>query len=173
MMKAQGVYLRPEITREDAYSMLQWVANPEVSRYLHEDSFAASAVRQALERVQSPTVTHLFNQNGALFVICTDSHLPIGFLRLARHAQHTEMVLALGEVRQWGKGLGTLAIRLGLHHAFFQWRTGKVIARIHPENIRSIRAFEKAGFAPEASHPSSRLFSIGQSAFLQTILPSK
>ena len=42
MMKAASVFLRAQITAQDVHSLIQWLENPEVTRYLNEKSCTAT-----------------------------------------------------------------------------------------------------------------------------------
>lgn len=42
MKKAASVFLRTQITAQDVHSLILWLENPEVTRYLNEKSCAAS-----------------------------------------------------------------------------------------------------------------------------------
>lgn len=150
MMKASHIFLRPTIERNDAHCIIRWLNDGEITKYLHDDRHTAYAVQQALERCPLPTLTHLFNQNGALFMICLPSGVPIGFLRLNKRGPVAEIVVVIGEKRQWGRGNGTAAVAHALRHAFFEWRMDRVVANIHPDNTRSLRAFKALGFFPGA-----------------------
>ena len=149
-MKASHIFLRPTIERSDAHCIIRWLNDSEITKYLHEDRHTATAVEQALERCPLPTLTHLFNQDGALFMVCLPGGAPLGFLRLNKRGPVAEIVVVIGEKRQWGRGIGTAAVAHALRHAFFEWRMQRVVANIHPENTRSLRAFKALGFFPGA-----------------------
>ncbi|HWR24456.1 MAG TPA: GNAT family N-acetyltransferase [Feifaniaceae bacterium] len=147
MMKASHIFLRPDIERDDAYHIIRWLNDRDVTKSLHEGKHTGEAVRQALERCPLPTLTHLFNQDGALFMVCPPGGAPVGFLRLEKRGALAGVVVVIGEKRQWGRGMGTAAVMHALRHAFFTWRTDRVAANIHPQNTRSIRAFQALGFS--------------------------
>ncbi len=153
MMKASHIFLRPNIERSDASAIVRWLNDRDVTKYLHEDRHTAQAVEQALERCPLPTLTHLFHQNGALFMINHLNSPPVGFLRLEKRGSTAELVIVIGEKRQWGRGIGTAAAALALEHAFFTWRMERVVSNIHPQNTRSVRAFKALGFEPVQEQP--------------------
>ena len=153
-MKASHIFLRPEITREDAAHIIRWLHDHSVTKYLHENEQTARAIQQALDRCPLPTLTHLFHNSGAMFMECQPGGVPVGFLRLEKHANGTEIVVVIGEKKQWGRGIGTAAVSLALEHAFFTWRTEQMVAHIHPENKRSMRAFRALGFSQTPLSPS-------------------
>lgn len=148
-MKAFDVQLRQEIYRSDAYRIIDWLEDDEVVRYLNENQNVCSSIRQVIDRVNMPILTHLFNDNGSFFIVTTNEEEPIGFLRLVPKGKSAEMVIVIGDKEKWGTGLGSNAIRQGLKHAFFYWRVDEVIAKINFKNERSIKVFNKVGFKEE------------------------
>ncbi len=146
MMKASHIFLRPDIQRSDAHQIIRWLSDHDVTKFLHENRYTAEAIHQALERCPLPTLTHLFNQSGAMFMVCLPDGAPVGFLRLEKRGAVAEIVVVIGEKRQWGRGMGTAAVAHALRHAFFEWRIGRVVVNIHPQNTRSLRAFQALGF---------------------------
>jgi len=50
------------------------------------------------------------------------------------------MVLVIGDRNNWGRRLGAAAIREGMKIAFLGMRAEKLVARIHPDNVRSLKA---------------------------------
>ncbi len=154
MMKASHIFLRPDIQRDDACRIIRWLNDCTVTKYLHENRYTAKAVEQALERCPLPTLTHLFNQDGALFMVCLPGGAPVGFLRLEKRGPLAEIVIVIGEKKQWGRGMGTAAVALALNHAFFTWRMERIVANIHPQNTRSLRAFKALGFFSNSEQPA-------------------
>lgn len=147
-MKALDVQLRQEVYRNDAWKIVDWLEDEEVTRYLNEHKNVSNSVKQVIYRVNMPILTHLFNQNGSFFIVSAEEE-PIGFLRLITQQAGAEMVIVIGDRDKWGKGFGKSAIFQGLKHAFFEWRVDKVIANIHAQNDRSIKVFRKIGFKCE------------------------
>jgi RimJ/RimL family protein N-acetyltransferase len=169
-MRAVRVSLKQEVTRNDALTIMKWMENHEVTKYLNEISNIASEIRNTIQRVNLTIMTHLFNRNGSFYIICTDESHPIGFLKLVYGNKEAEMVIVIGDKNKWGQGLGTEAIEQGLNQAFFQWRMPRVIAKINPENNRSIKAFEKSGFHFERELIHSSLYSISLEEYIKRCL---
>jgi regulator of nucleoside diphosphate kinase len=145
-MKEPFVYLCPEVTRENAMQIIRWLSDEEVRKYLSDTQDAAVNIRQAVDRVNLPVVTHLFSRDGRFYMIHDKKGTPVGFVRLKVCASDTEMVIVIGDRDNWGKRIGTSAIRESMKIAFFELRSKKMTARIHHENRRSIRAFLRSGF---------------------------
>lgn len=169
-MRAYQVNLKQEVTHKDVYAIITWMNNAEVTRYLNETSNISEDIRAVAEKAHTYDMTPLFNRNGSFYIICVKENHPVGFLRLARRPDEAEMVIAIGDENNWGKGIGTQAISEGLSQAFFQWRIPRVIAKIDPRNVRSRKAFEKTGFQLERETPHNLLYSISMDSYIKSIL---
>ncbi|KEH92919.1 GNAT family N-acetyltransferase [Clostridium massiliodielmoense] len=171
-MKHNNIKLRREVFKSDAWKMIDWLQDNMVTQYLNEHDNVCSSIKDVINRVNMPILTHLFNQNGTFFIITTNattntnSEEPIGFLRLVPKKYATEMVIVIGDREKWGKGLGTNAIFQGLKHAFFNWRVDEVVAKINFKNERSRRAFKKVGFRKDKELAKEIQYSISVDEFL-------
>jgi len=145
-MKEPFIFLCSEITRDNAYSLIDWLKDEAVLRYLSDTRDVCANIERMVNRVNLPILTHIFNQNGRFYMAYDKSNQPVGFVRLIKKCDETEIVVVIGELRNWGKMLGTSTIRESLKIAFFEYRTNRVVAKIHKDNIRSIRAFSSLGF---------------------------
>jgi len=145
-MKKPFVSLRPEITRSHALVLMDWLEDERVTRYLSDSRNVSRFIAEAIDRTQLPILTHLFNQGGRFFMVHDRDDRPVGFVRLVMTGRDCEMVLIVGDHDNWGRRIGSSAIREGLKLAFLEMRATTVIARIHPDNRRSLRAFERCGF---------------------------
>jgi regulator of nucleoside diphosphate kinase len=145
-MNEPFVFLCSEITRENAFTLIQWLKDSEVTKYLSDPEDVSGHIEQAIHRTSLPVLTPLFNRNGRFFMVYGKHNVPIGFVRLVKKDSDYEIVIVIGDRKNWGKKLGTLAIQESLKIAFFDFRARKVIAKIRKENKRSIRAFINNGF---------------------------
>lgn len=145
-MRGPFIFLRSEISRNDASNLIRWLQNEEVTKFLSDTSYAADDIARVMENVNLPVLTHLFNKEGRFYMAYNKHDVPIGFVRLLNRKSETEIVLAVGDSSNWGKGIGAGIISESLKIAFFEMRTPKVVAKIHKANKRSIRAFLSAGF---------------------------
>ena len=156
-MKEPFIFLRSEITRENAYTLMSWLRDDEVTRYLSDTSDVSSNIEQVVDRINMPVLTHLFNQNGRFYIAYNKINVPVGFVRLVVRDTETEIVIVIGDRSNWGRGLGSNTIQESLKIAFFELRSQRVVAKIHKENRRSIRAFINGGF--KLKHESSTMLS--------------
>jgi len=165
-MNACNVQLRQEVFEADAWKIADWMEDYEVIKYLNEGQNVSKYIKQVIQRVNLPILTHLFNQNGSFFII-TEGKQPIGFLRLVPKGKAAEIVIVVGDKKRWGRGLGRNAIIQGLNHAFFEWRMDEVIAKINFKNERSKRVFKRVGFKPDKELAKEMQYSISIEEFLK------
>jgi len=171
-MKPPFVSLRPEITRSDALMLKDWLEDECVTRHLSDSRHVARFIEQVIGRVQLPILTHLFNQGGRFFMVCDEHDVPVGFVRLVETGPACEMVLVIGNCDNWGRKLGASAIREGLKLAFFDMRAEKLIAKIHPDNVRSLKAFLHGGFVLESESPVMKSLSMSSERYLRLLRES-
>jgi regulator of nucleoside diphosphate kinase len=152
-MNKPFISLSPEITRANALTLMDWLADEEVTHYLSDSRHVSRFIEQVIGRVQLPILTHLFNQGGRFFMAYDRDDVPVGFVRLVKTGRDCEMVLVIGNRDNWGRKLGASAIREGMKLAFFDMRADKLIAKIHADNARSLKAFLRSGFLLESETP--------------------
>lgn len=168
-MNKPFISLRPEITRSHAFTLMDWLEDERVTRYLSDSSSVSRFIAQAVDRAQMPILTHLFNQGGRFFMAYDRNDRPVGFVRLVKSGADCEIVLVVGDRDNWGQGLGGSTIREGLKLAFLDMRAENVIARIHPDNLRSLKGFERCGFLLQRETPSLNSLSMTAGRYLQLL----
>lgn len=159
-MKKPFVSLRPEITRSHALTLMNWLEDERVTRYLSDSGNVSRFIAEAVDRAQMPILTHLFNRGGRFFMVYNRDDVPVGFVRLVKTGPECEIVLIVGDHDNWGQRIGSSAIREGLKLAFLEMRAETVIAKIHPDNAGSLKAFERCGFVLQSETPTLRSFSL-------------
>ncbi len=168
-MRDPFIFLCSEITREDAYSLMSWLQDDEVTKYLSETDNVSDDIQAVLDRVNLPILTHIFNQNGRFYMVYNKQKRPVGFVRLILNSSETEIVIVIGDRKNWGKRFGASAIRESIKIAFFEYRTQKIIAKIDKKNTRSIRAFSGVGFRIERVTDHYYIFSMTMRKYLDTM----
>mgnify|MGYP001025088488 FL=1 len=166
------ISLCPEITRADALKLMDWLEDECVTRYLSDSRHVSRFIEQVIGRVQLPILTHLFNQGGRFFMAYDRHDVPVGFVRLVKTGPDCEMVLVIGNRDNWGRKLGASTIREGMKLAFFEMRADKLIAKIHVENARSLKAFERCGFLLESQTPTLKSFAMTFEHYLRLLRES-
>ena len=163
------ISLCPEITRADAFNLMDWLEDEHVTRYLSDSRHVSRFIEQVVGRVQLPILTHLFNQGGRFFMAYDHADVPVGFVRLVKTGRDCEMVLVIGNRENWGRKLGASAIREGMKLAFFDMRAEKLIAKIHADNARSRKAFERCGFLLETQTPALHSLAMTSERYLRLL----
>lgn len=168
-MNKPFVSLRPEITRTHALFLMDWLEDERVTRYLNDSHNVSRFIAQAIDRTQLPILTHLFNQGGRFFMAHDRNDVPVGFVRLVKTGRECEIVLVIGDHDNWGRRLGASTIREGLKIAFLEMRADSVVAKIHPDNTRSEKAFLRSGFRLKSETPALKSFSVSSGRYLQLL----
>lgn len=172
-MSASQIELRQEVTRNDVQTMMSWMKDNEITKYLNESADIIFELQRAIERVNMAILTHLFNSCGSFYLIYSHNTEPVGFLKLVRKPQLTEIVIVIGDKKRWGKGLGKASIKKALEIAFFQWRVSHVIAKIDPSNERSVKMFENAGFLLINEYSNMKIYSLSLDNYIMKIAKEK
>ena len=149
-MNRPFVSLCPEITRSDALMLMDWFEDECVTRHLSDSRHVARFIEQVIDRVQLPILTHLFNQGSRFFMVCDEHDRPVGFVRLVMAGRVCEMVLVIGDRDSWGRRLGASAIRETMKRAFFEMRAERSSPKVHRDNVRSLKVFQRSGFLLES-----------------------
>lgn len=168
-MNRPFISLCPEITRSDALKLMDWLDDECVTRHLSDSRQVSRFIEQAIGRVQLPILTHLFNQGGRFFMACDRHDVPVGFVRLVKTGTDCEMVLVIGNRDNWGRKLGASAIREGMKLAFFDMRAEKLVAKIHADNTRSLKAFQRSGFQLESQTPTLKSLALSSARYLRLL----
>jgi RimJ/RimL family protein N-acetyltransferase len=129
--------LRPA-TPDDEARLLEWRNEPAV----REGSFTQETV---LPEEHASWFGRKLADPDVRVLIVEHEGRPVGQVRLERSDGEAEVHISLsGEAR--GGGLGSAALELAAEAARRQLGVDLLVARIRPDNERSIRAFRAAGF---------------------------
>lgn len=171
-MNKPFIALCPEITRSHALKLMDWLEDESVIRYLSDSRDVSRSIEQVLGRVHLPILTHLFNRGGRFFMAYDRHDVPVGFVRLVKTGPNCEIVLVIGNRENWGRKLGASALREGMKLVFFDMRAEKLIARIHADNTRSVKAFLRCGFLLESETPTLKSYAITSERYLRHLRES-
>jgi RimJ/RimL family protein N-acetyltransferase len=143
---------------EDADDLLDFVADPEVMRWIGGEAGgrddAVAAIERWLERWEADGIGH--------FCIVRDRHVlgRAGFLVWDRRTWQSSSYAEAGDRAEtelgwtlarehWGHGYATEAALAVRAWAYVDRGVERIISLIAPDNARSIRVAEKLGAAPE------------------------
>lgn len=149
--------------------LMDWLEDERVTCYLSDSRQVSRSIEHAIDRTQLSILTHLFNRGGRFFMAYDRHDAPVGFVRLIKTGPNCEIVLVIGDRRKWGRNLGARTIREGMKLAFLDMRAEKLIAKIHPDNVRSLQAFLRCGFLLERETPTLKSFSMTAGRYLQSL----
>lgn len=138
------------VEREDVQKFHEWVNDPEVTRNLGlylpmsmQDEttwFEGLGKRDPNEKplaieIRKGKAWKLIGNCGAF-----------GIDTINRSA---ELGIMIGAKEEWNKGYGSEAMTLLLKHGFETLNLHRLFLRVYEENVRAVRAYEKAGFVFE------------------------
>ncbi|MBS3138982.1 aminotransferase class III-fold pyridoxal phosphate-dependent enzyme [Candidatus Woesearchaeota archaeon] len=145
----ERMYIRQVTERDATEEYVAWLNDKEVSKYL-ESRFQ----QHTMESVKK-YITASSDDKKTLFfaVIAKDKEKHIGNVKIVIDEHHNNATLGimLGDKNYWGKGYGSEAIALASEYVFEEKGLHKIHAYVAAINKSSAKAFEKAGFAHEAT----------------------
>ena len=136
-MNKPFISLCPEITRAHALTLMDWLKDERVTRYLSDSRDVCRSIEQAIDRTQLPILTHLFNRGGRFFMAYDRYDAPVGFVRLIKTGSDCEIVLAIGDSDKWGRNLGAGTIREGMKLAFLDMQAYRNSKKSREKNVSS------------------------------------
>jgi len=136
---SDAIWLR-RATLDDAGQLWEWrnEADTRAASFNQEPITYEDHLCWFGERLKDPQVR--------IFVVVDADHRDIGYARLHLAGDTAEIDVSLDKSRR-GKGLGSEVIRGVADYAVRYLKVRRVVARIRPENTRSIAAFKSAAFA--------------------------
>ena len=136
------------LTRADLEHVRRWWDNAEATRYMETGSRPGTETAlEAFYKLATDT------PNAVVFVIVDRAtQKPIGSSGLYEifwPGRRAEFRIMIGESSAFDKGLGTEATRLTVDYAFIRLNMEVVHLGVNSDNLRAVRAYEKAGFVRE------------------------
>jgi len=136
------------LDRSDFPLLQKWLAGPHVNRWWHETLDLAGVEAKFGPRVDGTEPTHVFmiednGQPAGWIQWYWWSDYPAHAAQLGAEPGSAGIDLAIGEEAMIGRGLGPAAIVQFLRQIVF---ANSVYCDPEEANVRSLRAFEKAGF---------------------------
>jgi len=146
ILRGEQVWLRP-IEKEDLLNSS--IEDVELAHYAgFRRSFARMETEQWLQHVASRE-----RGGDVMFAICRlGSDVAIGncgFRDVDQHHGSAEVAISIVDRADWGKGLGTDAMRVLVDFGFGEMRLERIWLRVFDYNPRAVRSYEKAGFVKE------------------------
>ena len=142
MKKAASAFLRMEICHADIIRMIRWMRNPNVTKYLNEAPDVAQSLEELVRSVPEPMYQYHLCRTGHFFMVCHQENESVGFVKLLPTA---------------------------MEGAFLHLRADRVVAKVMPQNLRSIRCVRACGFQQMAEMPRLVRFEITFDAYCQAL----
>jgi aminoglycoside 6'-N-acetyltransferase len=130
--------LRP-VEESDVDPLLEWHADPEVSRFWDGETFTRESMLERL--VRSDVTPYLVLAAG----------LPVGYLQVWGDAERGGLDMFL-EPSARGRGLGPDAARAMARHLLEERSWARVTVDPYVWNVQALRAWRKAGFVEVSRH---------------------
>lgn len=131
-----------EICHADITRMIRWMRNPNVTKYLNEAPDVAQSLEQLVRSVPEPMYQYHLCRTGHFFMVCHQENESVGFVKLLPTA---------------------------MEGAFLHLRADRVVAKVMPQNLRSIRCVRACGFQQMAEMPRLIRFEITFDAYCQAL----
>lgn len=149
MIYGKRVRLRA-VERSDVAQYYDWVNDPDVTAGLtlflpmsntdEEKWFESTMQRPQEEKPLAIEIRH--GKGWRLIGNC-------GFFDIDWITRSAEVGIMIGDKSVWGKGYGAEVMLLLQRHGFETLNLNRVYLRVHADNQRAVRAYEKTGFAHE------------------------
>ena len=154
MLESERLLLRPVELADVNETYRCWMNDPAVMQYTESrfQTHSLEQIRQYVLSVQADARSRFFA------IVENESGKHIGNIKIGHiHPvhRHADVGIIIGDKACWGKGYAAESLRLVAGYARQSLQLHKLTAGIYANNIGSIQAFLKAGFAQEgrfASH---------------------
>lgn len=150
IVRGEQVYLRAP-DRDDIDTFVRWFNDARVTRFLSMDSpLSRAAEEQWFDRMLASQGKDAYH-----FVMCLRENGErlgtIGLFGMDLKHGSAVMGIAIGEPSNWGRGLGTDALRALLDFGFGTLRLDRITLDVYAFNDRARRSYEKCGFVLEGT----------------------
>jgi RimJ/RimL family protein N-acetyltransferase len=148
MIESKRLLLRPVELSDVNEHYQSWMNDPGVMQYTESrfQPHSLEQIRDYVRSVQADASSRFF----AIIEKETGKHvgnIKIGHMHPVH--RHADVGIIVGDKASWGKGYATESLRLVAGYARESLHLHKLTAGIYANNIGSIQAFLKAGFAQE------------------------
>ncbi len=142
------LYLRPVVESDASPSYINWLNDPETTRYL--ESGRVTETQESLKAY----ISRYNNREDALFlaIILKENDLHVGNIKLEPinwYHRNTILGIMIGAPEARGKGIGSEAILLLLSYCFDVLDLHRVGLGVSADNEAAISCYQKIGFKEE------------------------
>ena len=152
-LHGRHVTLRP-MTEADWDLLVRWNNDPEVMKYADSNEFE-DKTREEVQALYRWVSTHAYcfimEVEGRSIGECWLQRMNLRRIVDQFPGEDLRRIdLAIGEKQLWGRGYGTEAIGLLVEFGFRDESVSAIFGLVVPDNLRSLRAFQKNGFKRHA-----------------------
>ena len=134
------------VTVADLPMLAAWLAEPHVQEWWDEGPEASLAeIREAMDSVETEPLIVELRGRPIAYIQSYDPHLEDGHPYRDQPFGTLGMDISIGPPELVGKGHGSAIVRQ-FTDMLFEEGCPRVVIDPHPDNLRAIRAYEKAGF---------------------------
>ena len=134
------------VTVADLPMLAAWLVEPHVAEWWDEGPEASLAeIREAMDSVETEPLIVELRGRPIAYIQSYDPHLEDGHPYRDQPFGALGMDISIGPPELVGKGHGSAIVRQ-FTDMLFEEGCPRVVIDPHPDNLRAIRAYEKAGF---------------------------
>lgn len=142
----ESVYDFRSMTEADLPILAEWLAEPHVAEWWAEGIEASLAeIREAMDSIDTEPLIVELDGRPIAYLQSYDPHLEDGHPYQDQPFGTLGMDISIGPPDLIGKGHGSAIVRQ-FSDMLFEEGAPRVVIDPHPDNLRAIRAYEKAGF---------------------------
>lgn len=143
---ADSVYDFRAVTEVDLPMLRAWLAEPHIAEWWGDDPEGSLAeIREAMDGVETEPLIVELDGRPIAYIQSYDPHLEDGHPYQDQPFGTLGMDISIGPSDLVGKGHGSAIVRQFVE-MLFEEGAPRVVIDPHPDNLRAIRAYEKAGF---------------------------
>ncbi len=147
-LEGKTIYLRSMKSEDFGETMVRWVNDREVTRYLYRGTFPGN-----LQAFQDEFAALKNNTTDVQLAICLKENSQYigvtGLHGINWIARHGEFRILIGEKTAWGKGAGTEAAQLMTSYGLEILNLNKVWLGVNSANAKAHKSYLKAGYREE------------------------
>jgi RimJ/RimL family protein N-acetyltransferase len=147
-LEGDKIYLRSPKSEDFGDTMVQWVNDKDVTRYLSRGAFPGQ-----IESFQDEYKSLKNSKTDLQLSVCLkegDKYIGVtGLHSIQLIARHAEFRILIGDKESWGQGAGTEAAQLMTSYGFEVLNLNRVWLGVNEANEKAFKSYLKAGFKEE------------------------
>ena len=138
-------YTFRSVEPDDLPLLAEWLRHPHVAEWWDDPDASLAEIREAMESVETEPLIVELDGRPIAYIQSYDPHLEDGHPYQDQPFGTLGMDISIGPPELVGKGHGSTIVRQ-FTDMLFEEGAPRVVIDPHPDNLRAIRAYEKAGF---------------------------